>query len=29
MRLEDATPGLAGKTTSIGDALGLAVKAPG
>ncbi|WP_133127626.1 VWA domain-containing protein [Legionella nagasakiensis] len=26
MRLEDATVGLAGKTTSIGDALGLAVK---
>lgn len=26
MRIEDATPGLAGKTTSIGDALGLAVK---
>jgi Ca-activated chloride channel family protein len=26
MRLEDATAGLAGKTTSIGDALGLAVK---
>ncbi|STX30164.1 BatA [Legionella beliardensis] len=26
MRIEDATVGLAGKTTSIGDALGLAVK---
>lgn len=26
MRLEDATAGLAGKTTSIGDAVGLAVK---
>lgn len=26
MRLEDATPGLAGQTTSIGDAVGLAVK---
>lgn len=26
MRLEDATVGLAGKTTSIGDAIGLAVK---
>lgn len=26
LRLEDATAGLAGKTTSIGDALGLAVK---
>jgi len=26
MRIEDATAGLAGKTTSIGDALGLAVK---
>jgi len=26
MRIEDATPGLAGKTTSIGDAVGLAVK---
>lgn len=26
LRLEDATPGLAGKTTSIGDAVGLAVK---
>ncbi len=26
MRLEDATAGLAGKTTSIGDAIGLAVK---
>lgn len=25
-RLEDATPGLAGKTTSIGDAVGLAIK---
>jgi Ca-activated chloride channel family protein len=25
-RIEDATPGLAGQTTSIGDALGLAVK---
>ena len=26
LRIEDATPGLAGQTTSIGDALGLAVK---
>ena len=26
LRIEDATPGLAGKTTSLGDALGLAVK---
>ncbi len=26
MRLKDASPGLAGKTTSIGDAVGLAVK---
>lgn len=26
MRIKDATPGLAGKTTSIGDAVGLAVK---
>lgn len=26
MRIEDATAGLAGKTTSIGDALGLAIK---